>query len=74
MGKKGFYWFCIIYILIFVGFNDFWNWGQYEPMYGGWLPRWVLWHLFLIVCCGLAVLFLGQSVQSFIGEKYQVKN
>lgn len=72
MKNKGLYCYFTIFLLIFVGYNDFWNWGKYEPLYGGWLPAWVLWHIFLMCCCALTNIFLGKSLQSHIEKRYRM--
>jgi len=54
--KKVLIWY-VLFLLIFVLYHDFWSWGTYKPLIGGWLPGWFLYDIILIMTYAVIAFF-----------------
>lgn len=71
--KKALIWY-ILFILIFVLYHDFWSWGTYQPLIGGWLPGWFLYDIILIIAYVIVVIFFTIKYWPKPPEDIQRKN
>jgi len=58
--KRGIFWY-VIFTLIFLLYHDFWAWGKFKPLIGGWLPAWFLYLMILIIIYSIAVFFFTKK-------------
>lgn len=58
--RRGVFWY-LLFALIFLLYHDFWNWGKFEPLIGGWLPAWFLYLMTLIVAYSLVAFFFTKK-------------
>jgi len=58
--KRALVWY-VLFILIFILYHDFWSWGTYQPLIGGWLPAWFLYDIVLIIAYAVIAFFFTRK-------------